>query len=510
MTDDELFYHLAARENFADFCEDCLRIRTKSGKVNPFKLNKAQRYLHERAEKQLAERGYVRIIVVKGRQQGISTYIGARGYRKAGLEEGTRVFILTHEDKATANLFGMVKRYHDHNIDVMKPRKTADNAKELIFGDIDSSYGLATAKTGSSGRSQTIQFLHGSEVAFWPRSEEIATGVLQAVPEGEAAEGTEVFLESTAFGVGNWFHTTWQSAESALSDYEAVFIPWYWQEEYRTADTTRLAMDEDDLTYQRNYGLTDEQMMWRQNKIAALGSKALFQQEYPATSAEAFLSSTEDVAVPADLVAAARKASIQRPYGPRIIGVDPARFGDDRTGIAYRTGRKVHWVKGHTKKSTMQVAGITKKLIDVIRPHRVFVDVIGIGAGVVDRLVEMGYGDIVVGCSASATPLDEDRYINKRGEMWGEMVEWLKDFPADIPDSDELEADLCSLTYSFDSKSRWVPESKEKAKKRGIRSPDLGDAVALTFYEPVAMVNQAHASQAHHSHQHVAPSSAGY
>lgn len=506
MTDDELFDYLADPQHFAEYCEACLKIRTKAGEVAPFMLNRSQLYLHTRAQAQLKERGYVRIITVKGRQQGISTYIGARGYRKAGLEQGTRVFILTHEDRATTNLFGMVKRYHEHNLELMAPNVTADNAKELEFGDLDSSYGLATARTGSSGRSQTVQFLHGSEVAFWTRSEEIATGVLQAVPEGDAAKGTEVFLESTACGVGNWFHKTWQAAESGRSDYEAVFIPWYWQEEYRARDTAKLAMDDEDRQYQETYSLDDEQMMWRQNKIATLGSKLLFQQEYPATSAEAFLASTEDTYIQPAIVAQARKAGVANPAGPRIIGVDPARFGSDRTGIAFRTGRKVHWVQGYTKKSTMEVVGIVKKLIDVLKPHRVFVDVIGLGAGVVDRLHEMGYERIVVGASASASPLDDEKYVNKRGEMWGELKQWLGEQPADLPDSDELEADLCSLTYRFDSKSRVLLESKEAAKKRGVRSPDLADAVCLTFFEPVSTTQTAQ----YHESTYQAATEAGY
>ena len=82
-------------------------------------------------------------------------------------------------------------------------------------------------------------------------------------------------------------------------------------------------------------------------------------------------------------------------------------------------------------------------------------------------------------------PLDKKKYINKRAEMWGIMNEWLSNPPAQIPDDDDIEIDLCGLRYSYDSHGRMKIESKEDAKKRGIKSPDEGDALALTFAFPV-------------------------
>ena len=79
-------------------------------------------------------------------------------------------------------------------------------------------------------RSSTIQLFHGSEVAFWPFAETHAAGVLQAVPN---QPGTEIILESTANGVGNFFHKKWREAETGRSEYLAIFVPWHWQDEYR-------------------------------------------------------------------------------------------------------------------------------------------------------------------------------------------------------------------------------------------------------------------------------------
>ena len=105
------------------------------------------------------------------------------------------------------------------------------NASELRFDALDSGYKVGTAGTRGVGRSATLQLLHGSEVAFWPhRRRRHAAGVLQAVAD---EPGTEVILESTANGVGNLFHQMWRDAETGASDYIAVFVPWFWQEEYR-------------------------------------------------------------------------------------------------------------------------------------------------------------------------------------------------------------------------------------------------------------------------------------
>ncbi|MFD0738248.1 hypothetical protein ACFQZQ_02955 [Lysobacter koreensis] len=185
------------------YSRNCLSIRPKVGPIEPILFNRAQRYIHERLEEQKARTGRVRALILKGRQQGCSTYVGARYYHATTMAQGIRTFILTHEDQATQNLFEMVNRYHEHCPEFVRPSTSAANAKELFFDALDSGYKVGTAGTKGVGRSSTIQLFHGSEVAFWPHAETHAAGVLQAVPD---APGTEVILESTANGVGNFFH----------------------------------------------------------------------------------------------------------------------------------------------------------------------------------------------------------------------------------------------------------------------------------------------------------------
>lgn len=148
------------KDDFLHYAPRCLRIRTKPGRVLAFILNKSQAYLHQVAQRQLRTQGYVRIIVLKGRQQGISTYIGGRFYWRATHRKGVRVFILAHETEATDNLFNMVDRSHEHCPAMVRPATDANNAKELAFSELDSGYKLGTAGTKGAGRSQTIQLFH--------------------------------------------------------------------------------------------------------------------------------------------------------------------------------------------------------------------------------------------------------------------------------------------------------------------------------------------------------------
>jgi hypothetical protein len=114
----------------------------------------------------------------------------------------------------------------------------------------------------------------------------------------------------------------------------------------------------------------------------------------------------------------------------------------------------------------------------------------GLGAGVVDRLNELGHKDLVIAVNAGSKSLDDQKYSNKRAEMWGKCANWLEDIPVQIPDIDSLHADLCGIRYSFDSNSRLVMEKKEDMKKRGIRSSDEADALCLTFAYPVAALKE--------------------
>lgn len=490
LTDRERFLR-----DFPFYAPRCLSIRAKNGRVVPFKLNRAQRYIHDRLEAQKARTGRVRALILKGRQQGCSTYVGARYYHRTSLAHGIRTFILTHEDAATQNLFEMVNRYHEHVPAFFRPSTKAANAKELLFDQLDSGYKIGTAGTKGVGRSSTIQLFHGSEVAFWPNAETHAAGVLQAVPD---EDDTEVILESTANGIGNLYHQMWQDAERGIGEFQAIFVPWFWEDGYRKPVPGDFEPTTDERDYMAAHDLDLEQIVWRRNKIAELKDPTLFKQEYPATAAEAFQMSGHDSFIKPEPVAAARKRTCD-PSGPLVIGFDPARFGNDGCAMARRQGRKVSRVERRQKLDTMQAVGWCKQAIDSEKPARMFIDVGGLGVGIYDRLVEMGYGDIVRAVNFGSAPVEPPKFdesgkeigggpANRRAEMWMASRDFLtQEGGADIPDEDLLHGEACGPAYRYDSNSRVLLERKEDMRRRGAASPDGWDAVALTFAEPVAV-----------------------
>lgn len=476
------------KDDFQYYAHNCLKIRTKSGSIEPLQLNKAQLYIHSKLQEQLGQTGKVRALILKSRQQGCSTYIGARFYHKVAWVRGMQAFIMAHSLDATNNLYKMAQRFYEHTPDFVKVPIVKSNSKELAFAWLDSGYRLGTAENKNVGRSSTIQLLHASEIGFWANTADHAMGIMQAIPN---APGTEIILESTPNGVGNYFHQEWQKAETGLSDYIPIFVPWFWQDEYSIPAPLNFILTSAEEELKLQYNLNNDQINWRRRKIIELsvsgvdGEKA-FRQEYSSNSNEAFILTGEDSFISSDIVVAARNAECE-PYGPLLVGVDPARFGDDRTSIIFRQGRVAYGLQSYVKKDLMETAGIVHRLIEEHAPAKVFIDIGGLGAGVLDRLRELGHGsDCVVGVNAGSSPLDGVKFKNKRSEMWSLTKEWLMDAPVQIPDSNPLHADLCGIKYKFDSNSRLQMESKEDMKKRGIRSPDSADALCLTFAYPTS------------------------
>ena len=484
------------KDDFEFYARNCLFIRTKDSGTKPFILNKAQLYIHERIEKQRKATGKVRVIILKGRQQGCSTYAEGRFIWRTTHSKGVRAFILTHEDDASQNLFDMAKRYYDKLPAPVKPTISASNAKELHFDKLDSGYKIGTAGNKSVGRSQTNQFFHGSEVAFWPNAAEHAKGILQTIPD---SKDTEIIYESTANGVGNFYHQQWKLAESKQSDFEAIFVPWFWQDEYRKALPDEFSISDEEAILKGHYSLDEEQVYWMRQKVMELsadgsdGEKA-FNQEYPMNAAEAFQVSGELGLITPDVVVKARKNKVTG-SGSLIVGVDPSR-GGDRFSAIKRWGRKVYDKRSKTGEqiNTLgKAVAFCKEILDEVCPiakkvpDMMFIDAGG-GAELVDRLIELGYEDRVKAIYFGSTPFNLKKYKNKRGEMWGEGNLWLRDenLPVELPDDDELQADLCASPYDRDSHDRIILWRKEKIKKDYGFSPDEGDAFALTFAEPVS------------------------
>jgi hypothetical protein len=191
-----------------------------------------------------------------------------------------------------------------------------------------------------------------------------------------------------------------------------------------------------------------------------------------------FPSQGEDAFISRGVVQEARKRGlIQDSHAALIMGVDVARYGNDASCVAFRRGRDARTVKARYFKGldNMQLAYKVSELIDRYKPDAVCIDA-GNGTGVIDRLREMGYRVHEIWFGSKS---DEPEYGNKRAMMWGRMKEWLNG--ACLEDSDRLETDLVGPKKVFSRNGDAIMlESKEDMRKRGLASPDHGDALALT------------------------------
>ena len=193
-----------------------------------------------------------------------------------------------------------------------------------------------------------------------------------------------------------------------------------------------------------------------------------------------------------DVVQAAQaREAVTDPGAPLVMGVDVARFGEDKSVIAFRKGRDAKVIPWQKFKGidTVKLAGIVADLAGKHNIEAIFVDGNGVGGGVVDMLKAWGYKVIEVQMGGSAA--DGDTYFNKRVEIWGRMKEWLT--TGSIPNDAALADDLVGPDYSIHPVSNKVQlEGKDKMKARGLASPDSAEALALTFSQPVARHDTAH------------------
>jgi hypothetical protein len=198
-----------------------------------------------------------------------------------------------------------------------------------------------------------------------------------------------------------------------------------------------------------------------------------------------FTASASDVVIPIDLVteAVGRAMDAENVQGqPVILGVDVARFGDDRTVICVRQGLLLREMRTFTGLSTMDTASAVVSCYTEFSPAAVFIDAGAMGAGVIDRLRQLGYQSTEINFGAAA--MDTERYANIRAEMYFKCRDWLQGGGV-LTQNADLKAELASVEYKFTSNGRILLEPKEKVKERIGKSPDLADALVLTFAMPV-------------------------
>lgn len=500
---------LAFRNAFQLFARTNLKIKDKSGQLVPFVLNVAQQYAEKRAQEQLKRKGYVRLLILKGRQQGISTWAQGRAYHKTSLWRHMAAFVLSHHWSTSETIFEITDRFHRNN--PIAPSTGKANKSQLKFDRNESSYEVATAGSAEVGRGGTRQFYHGSEVAFWENAVGHFAASVQSVGP---LPNTWVILESTANGVTGEFFKKWNNAVAGIGDYEAVFIPWFWQPEYRKEPEAGFRLSEyaeegelSEAEYARMYGCDLRQMKWRRDQIID-SSPSKFKQEYPATAEEAFQSADMNSFIPPINVTKARRRVDIQGGGPLIMGVDPAGPGGDRFSVCFRRGNRVDKIIWRDKIDYVAAVEWLKELIDTHKPAVVFIDSGGLGGPLIAFLKAKGpkYDAIVkavnFGSPSRARLADPKKLkaapVNRRAEMWQRGKNWLAQDDVRLPDNDpnssdeqqqnvgdHLQGDLTSVWAKTETNNDLLLASKSDMRSKGLRSPDLGDSFVLTFADTV-------------------------
>lgn len=326
MTNKEKLFYKKLKEDREWYFKNFLKIRNKKAQLVPFSVNHAQTIVLERIKYCEDNKILKRFIVLKARQMGLSTLFEAIIFHDTANNELKNSLIIAHEENASTSLFNMSKLYYENLPEVIRPMKKYANGKILSFENptndesekqhnpgLRSKLTIATAGTGDVARGWNFNNVHCSELAFFPDAELTMLSLMQTVPD---EMNTFVVLESTANGVGNYFHKIWNQAVRGENDFIPIFLPWFidpaYTKPFRSTEEYKQFISEVEKTnrdskgsriysYEKElkekYGLTYEQLNWRRYTInnKCNGDIIKFMQEYPATPEEAFISTGRPV-----------------------------------------------------------------------------------------------------------------------------------------------------------------------------------------------------------------------
>lgn len=254
--------------------EQQFKIVNKDSKQVPFILNPVQaKFIQTMTGRDL---------ILKARQEGFSSLILALFTLDFLFKPNSRSVCVSHEASATVKLLDKVKHY----IEPLGLDLKYNSRNEMYNDQINSIFYIGTARATAFGRGDTINNLHASECAFYDHADELMTGLLQSVPK----DG-RVFLETTANGMGNYFHREWQKGVNNESSFTPHFFSWKEDPDYRLKNLEGWKPTPEERQYMMDYSLDIEQMLWRKKKMKEFKNEDAFNQEYPITPEVAFISS---------------------------------------------------------------------------------------------------------------------------------------------------------------------------------------------------------------------------
>ena len=311
------------KQDFYKFAKMNLYIKDKLANIVPFVPNEPQRALIDYVLLCIQEKRPVKVIILKARQMGFSTAVEALCYWWTSTNFNINSVIIGNDEKSSLNLYRMFRRYFDNTNILFKPSVRYNTKSDLTFEKFDengkqiglgSAIKIETAKNKSAGRSDTVNFLHASELGAWENGEDLVASLMQTVPDVEVMDKPSmVFLESTAEGRGNYFHKEYVAAVNKKNNYQPLFAPWWILDTYeRDATFEDLGqlndyesflvelMKKGHETLGHKFAIKEESIP---RKIAYYRRKAKdfaatperLPQEYPSTWEEAFIASGKNV-----------------------------------------------------------------------------------------------------------------------------------------------------------------------------------------------------------------------
>lgn len=323
LTSEQLEKIKLIKQDFYKFAKMNLYIKDKFANIVPFVPNEPQRALIDYVLLCISEKRPVKVIILKARQMGFSTAVEALCYWWTSTNFNINSVIIGNDEKSSLNLYRMFRRYFDNTNILFKPSVRYNTKSDLTFEKFDengkqiglgSAIKIETAKNKSAGRSDTVNFLHASELGAWENGEDLVASLMQTVPDAEVMDKPSmVFLESTAEGRGNYFHKEYVAAVNKKNNYQPLFAPWWILDTYERdatfEDLGRLndyesflveLMKKGHETLGYKFTIKEESIP---RKIAYYRRKAKdfaatperLPQEYPSTWEEAFIASGKNV-----------------------------------------------------------------------------------------------------------------------------------------------------------------------------------------------------------------------
>lgn len=323
LTKEQLAKIKAIKQDFYKFAKMNLYIKDKFANIVPFVPNEPQRALIDYVLLCIKEKRPVKVIILKARQMGFSTAVEALCYWWTSTNFNINSVIIGNDEKSSLNLYRMFRRYFDNTNILFKPSVRYNTKSDLTFEKFDengkqiglgSAIKIETAKNKSAGRSDTVNFLHASELGAWENGEDLVASLMQTVPDAEVMEKPSmVFLESTAEGRGNYFHKEYVAAVNKKNNYQPLFAPWWILDTYeRDATFEDLGqlndyesflvelMRKGHETLGHKFTVSEESIprklaYYRRKAKDFAATPERLPQEYPSTWEEAFIASGKNV-----------------------------------------------------------------------------------------------------------------------------------------------------------------------------------------------------------------------